>query len=176
MLPYHLTVCGLDELDGHAETGVSHVISIIDPEEPTPAVLRDYPELREHWVLRFHDVSRAIPGARAPQAADVADLLAVGAQLAESRPSHLLVHCHAGVSRSAAAAVILMAREAPGREREAFETVYRLRPIAAPNQRMIKLADAALERGGALSRALDTSLADRLHLRRPRMFQTLFGR
>jgi len=176
MLPYHVTVCGLDELDLHAEAGVSHAISIIDPDEPTPGILRDYPALREHWVLRFHDVSRALPGARAPQAQDVADLLNVGEQLAADRPGHLLIHCHAGVSRSAAAAVILMAREAPGREREAVETVYRLRPVAAPNARMIKLADAALERAGALSRALDTSLADRLHLRRPRMFQTLFGR
>jgi len=176
MLEYDLTVCGLDELELHAEAGVSHAISIIDPEEPTPPELRQYPELREHWVLRFHDVSHALPGARPPDAEDVADLLAMGAQLAEARPSHLLVHCHAGVSRSAAAAVILMAREAPGREREAFETVYRLRPVAAPNARLIKLADTALARGGALSRALDSSLAERLHGRRPGLFQTLFGR
>lgn len=152
---HRLTICGLDELREHARAGVSHVISIIDPETPVPRVLTDYDGLRAHRVLRFHDVSRAIGDARVPAAEDVAELLSFGAELqALGTSAHVLVHCHAGVSRSTAAAAILLGQHAPGREREVMREVVRLRPIAWPNARMIELADQALAREGALVEAL----------------------
>jgi predicted protein tyrosine phosphatase len=134
-------------------------------------VLELYPELRQRWVLRFHDIATPTPLMNAPGADDVGDLLSVGRELdAALADSHLLVHCHAGVSRSTAAAGILMARTNVGREAEAFETVIRLRPGAAPNQRMVKLADRQLQRDGRLVEGLERMNARRFATRPGRRF------
>jgi len=153
---FELTICGLDELGDHAGAGVSHAISILDPEAPVPRVFGAYATLRDHWVLRFHDISRPLRGARPPEREDVAELLSYGEALARAEgPAHLLIHCHAGISRSTAAAAIVLAQHRPGREIEAFRKVVRLRPMAWPNSRMIRLADDLLGRGGRLTSALD---------------------
>lgn len=153
--PYRLTVCGLDELVGHTRSGVSHILSILDPDTPMPRVLSRFEALRAHWVQHFHDVSRPVGDARMPERADVEELLSFGAELRGMEgAAHLLVHCHAGVSRSTAAAAILLAQHAPGREREAVAEVARIRPVANPNVRMIELADTLLQREGRLLAAL----------------------
>lgn len=152
---YRLTICGLDELADHTGASVSHTVSILDPEQPLPRVFRTYDSLREHWVLRFHDLSQPVRGARLPAEEDIAELLTIGRALApEAKDSHILVHCHAGVSRSTAAAAILLTQHHYGSEREALREVVRLRPIAFPNARMIRLADEMLGRNGALTDAL----------------------
>ncbi len=156
LVPFHLTICGLEELSGHRDAAVSHVLSILDPDTPVPAALRAYAGLDAHWVLRFHDISLHLPGARIPEPDDVAELLSLGRELRAARAgSHLLVHCHAGVSRSTAAAAILLAQSHPGREREALAEVAALRPVARPNRRMLALADELLGRRGALVRAAE---------------------
>jgi predicted protein tyrosine phosphatase len=168
LLPYRMTICGLDELPQHLESEVTHVLSILDPNAPTPRILEIYPELRQRWTLRFHDIATPAPLMNAPGSDDVDELLAVGRELdSAGADSHLLVHCHAGVSRSTAAAGILMARSNPGRESEAFETVIRLRPGAVPNQRMVKLADRRLQRDGRLVEGLERMQARRFDGRRP---------
>jgi predicted protein tyrosine phosphatase len=107
-------------------------------------------------VLRFHDLALPVPGARMPEADDVAEVLSFGREVRSGRgPAHLLVHCHAGVSRSTAAAAILLAQPNPGREREAIDMVTSLRPVARPNRRMLRIADELLGRRGALERAAD---------------------
>jgi predicted protein tyrosine phosphatase len=65
--------------------------------------------------------------------------------------AHVLVHCHAGVSRSSAAAALLMAQHNPGREEDAFLALLEIRPQAWPNTRMVELADGLLQRRGALA-------------------------
>jgi predicted protein tyrosine phosphatase len=73
----------------------------------------------------------------------------------------VLIHCGAGISRSAAAALILYACWlGPGREQEAMEKVFTLRPIAKPNRRMVMLADKILGREGRLIDALTWKKAD----------------
>ena len=42
--PFIITVCGLEELAGHAERQVSHVLSILDPEQPEPEAFGAYGE------------------------------------------------------------------------------------------------------------------------------------
>ena len=68
---------------------------------------------------------------------------------------HLLVHCHAGISRSTAALATLLARHTPlGDEAGIFARIREIRPIAWPNSRMIGFADDILGRGGRLNAAL----------------------
>lgn len=153
---WDLTICGLDELGQHRERAVSHVLSILDPGYPDPADFGHYG--RHHRLtLRFHDIVAERPGLIAPSAEHVRALIAFGADLdayrAEARP-HLLVHCHAGVSRSTAAMAILLARHLPGREGEAFDRLGGIRAGAWPNSRMIGIADDLLGCGGRLVAAL----------------------
>ena len=158
---FGLTICGLDELRAHAKTPVTHVLSILDPETPMPRAFESYAALRRHWVLRFHDVSAPIGDAQAPEQADVEQILAFAAELqAGAGPgAHLLVHCHAGVSRSTAAAAILLAQRNPGKEAEAFRHVARIRPGAWPNRRMVEIADRLMHREGRLIEGLRTMRA-----------------
>jgi predicted protein tyrosine phosphatase len=149
---FDVTVCGIDELSGHCQAGVSHVLSILDPGYPELAVFGAYGE-HARLELRFYDVIEEHIGLAAPQEADVERLLAFGRALlpGHRRRPHLLVHCHAGVSRSTAATALLLAQADPDRPAAAIiAEVVRLRPIAWPNLRIIELGDRCLRRGGAL--------------------------
>jgi predicted protein tyrosine phosphatase len=74
----------------------------------------------------------------------------------DSPGESLLIHCHAGISRSTAVAyAILAARLGPGAEAAAIEALYSLQPNAVPNRHIVALADEILGRGGALLAALD---------------------
>lgn len=153
LLPYAVTICGIPEIDSHGARGVSHALSIIDPDEPMPPALKRL-ELRGHRVFRFDDIVADYPGFNSPQRGHVAELLEFGRTL-DDDATHLLIHCHAGVSRSTAAAAILMAQPNPGREEEAFLALLDMRPHAWPNTRMVQFADALLERDGALLAGLE---------------------
>lgn len=44
-----LTICGLDELDSHNARGVSHVLSLLDPDWPEPMAFWAFdPHVRGH--------------------------------------------------------------------------------------------------------------------------------
>ena len=149
MLPFRVTICGLDELPHHCAAGVSHVLSILDPEWPLPEAFLAYAPHRR-LELRFHDVIEPQSGLVPPPAADVERLLAFGRELT-APPGHLLVHCHAGVSRSTAAAIVILAQACPDRPAgDAVEAIVALRPRAWPNLRLIEFGDALLGRGGEL--------------------------
>jgi predicted protein tyrosine phosphatase len=150
-----LTVCGLDELHGAREAAVTHVLSILDPGYPDPTAFGSW--RRHHRLtLRFHDVIAEYPGYDAPRPEHVAALLRFGEELhaAGDDLEHLLIHCHAGVSRSTAALAILLAREHPEDEAAVFERLVAIRPQAWPNSRMIGFADEMLGRSGRLRAAL----------------------
>jgi predicted protein tyrosine phosphatase len=153
-LPSHkLTICGIPELPNHAAGDVSHVLSIIDSQEPRPPALDDYFDI-EHELIRFDDVVAEYPGFGACTLQDIERVLAFGERLQAKPGGHLLVHCHAGISRSTAAAAILMCQHAPGQEETAFLRLLELRKHGWPNTRMVEFADRLLKRDGALLKGL----------------------
>lgn len=111
---FKLTVCGIEELTGHCDVGVSHVLSILDPGYPSPPAFGSFGE-HERLELRFNDVIEDIEGCVPPQPADVERLLAFGQDLMHESATgtHLLVHCHAGISRSTAAMTLILAQARP---------------------------------------------------------------
>ena len=63
----------------------------------------------------------------------------------------LLIHCHAGISRSSAVALAIIAKGlGTGKEKKAFKELERINPNCAPNALIVRFADEILERGGAL--------------------------
>ena len=150
--PFGLTVCGIDELAGYCQLGATHVLSILDPDWPVPEAFRSFGE-HAKLELRFHDVIEEILGTVPPNRDHVTALLAFGRGLATSPlpHPHLLVHCHAGVSRSTAAMALIMAEAMPQvPAQQVFEEVLRIRPQAWPNLRLVEIGDAVLARRGAL--------------------------
>jgi predicted protein tyrosine phosphatase len=153
LLPYRITICGLSELAEHAVAGITHVVSILDPAWPDPSDFQRYAPHRR-VVFRFDDVVEVAFGYTAPTRSDVAAILDLGRDLMDEPVEQLLIHCHAGVSRSTATAAILMAQSNPGREPEVFAELERVRPRSWPNALMLRIADALLERDGALMAGL----------------------
>jgi predicted protein tyrosine phosphatase len=106
-----------------------------------------FPDIGSRVVLRlaFDDLSCSSENLFAPNRKQIADLIEFARRW--NGASTLLVHCRAGSSRSAAAAMI--AGAALGRS-DSAELVLRIRTSKAyfrPNETMLKLADDLL--GGA---------------------------
>jgi predicted protein tyrosine phosphatase len=148
--PFAFNLCGLDELEGHRETAATHVLSILDPEYPVPEAFGQYGE-HERLELRFHDIIDPTPGMILPAPGHVAAVLAFGRSLSAAPGTTLIVHCHAGISRSTAAMTLILAQAMPDLSAEAaLALVHGLRDKAWPNLRIIEMGDAMLGRGGSL--------------------------
>src|SRR5271166_1360780 len=156
-----LTVCGLDELKHHSTRGVTHVLSILDPDWPEPESFEAF-DRHMRATLYFHDAIEPAPGIVLPQETDVETILAFGRNLGDDL-RHLLIHCYAGISRSTAAMAMVLAQAFPNENEDAIvDRIVRIRPQAWPNSRMIGFADGLLGRNGRLIAAVSRLYARRL--------------
>lgn len=175
LVPYKITICGLNELPGLCGDGVTHLLSVLDIHHPLPESLAGF-DGAECELLRFDDVVAEFPGFTACRQADIERLLAFGERVhaAGEAARHVLIHCHAGISRSTAAAAVLMAQFNQGRETEAFLALLDIRAHAWPNTRVVEMADQLLARRGAL---LDGLAAYRRALleRKPQLRQIIIN-
>ena len=97
----------------------------------------------------IEDVQDQVP----PRQEHVAALLEFGRDLMIEPPddAHLLVHCHAGISRSSAAMTLILAQGLPHVSGKSIVgEVLRIREKAWPNLRMVEMGDAMLGRDGEL--------------------------
>jgi predicted protein tyrosine phosphatase len=149
-LPFQLTVCGIGELTEPRER-VTHIVSILDPETPVPPELTPY-QPHQRLELRFHDVIDDAPGMQAPQPEHIQRLLAFTRAVPAA---HVLVHCHAGFSRSPASAILMLAQAWPDvpAHRIILE-VLRLRGNVWPNLLMLEIGDRLLDRKGDILAAV----------------------
>ncbi len=155
--PFKITICGIDELTLHAASGTTHVLSILDPETPEPEAFGRFNE-HARLELRFHDVIEAtIPGLDPPQPHHIEALLGFGRDMMRDAgpAANLLVHCHMGISRSTAAAVLILSAAQPDRPpADIMADIAGIRPKAWPNLRMIEIGDRMLGHRGALVSAV----------------------
>ena len=166
IVPFKITVCGIDELSDHCDVGLSHVLSILDPDAPEPPVFGSFSE-HERLELRFDDVIEDFPDKVAPRRQDVEEILAFGRDLVGESfaTAHLLVHCHAGVSRSTAAMTLILAQARSDLAGdEILAEVLRIRSLAWPNLRIIELGDALLGRNGAIVSAVSRLYREQLRV------------
>lgn len=155
-LPFQITICGIEELAGHAERQVSHVLSILDPGHLEPEAFGDYGE-HAKLELRFHDVIEESAGVEAPQPHHLEQVLIFGRDILRDPEAlrHLLVHCHMGVSRSTAAMTLLLAQAQPHTSaRDVLHEVLAIRDKAWPNLRMLTYGEELLGRKGEFTDAV----------------------
>jgi predicted protein tyrosine phosphatase len=130
----------------------SHLASLL-----SPGYMIDTPQSivpANHLRLALHDIATPADGQVLPQATQVDELIAFGRAWDMAAP--MLVHCWAGVSRSMAAAFILMCDRAE--EGAEFSIARKMRaraPHASPNRLIVRFADAALDRDGRMIQALE---------------------
>lgn len=118
-----------------------------------------------HLILRFEDIDEAFPRVTTASIDDARQIINFGREHADKR---VLVHCQAGIGRSGAAGLAILADQmGPGQEAEAIQLLMEIRPEACPNLLLTIAADEALGRNGALTVAL---LAE--NSRRPKWQQT----
>jgi predicted protein tyrosine phosphatase len=159
-----VSVCGFGELALHCKPGVTHAISLLDPGTDIPAEIALFARDRL-LVQRFHDVIEDGPDTEAPRQDHVEELLGFARQLRRdgSADPHLLIHCHAGFSRSPAAAILIVAQEKPEVPvTDIVRELQRVRPDVWPNLRMTELGDRMLNRGGEIISAVQRLYRDRL--------------
>jgi predicted protein tyrosine phosphatase len=155
-LPFQITICGIEELAGHAEGKVSHVLSILDPDHLEPEAFGTYGE-HAKLELRFHDVIEESAGIEAPQPHHVEQVLTFGRDILSDPEAlrHLLVHCHMGVSRSTAAMTLLLAQAQPSASaRDVLHQVLAIREKAWPNLRILTFGEELLGRRREFSEAV----------------------
>jgi len=164
-----LTICGLTELEQHGSSGVTHVLSILDPDRADPEDFASY-DKHHRTTLRFHDIIQPMGDMILPEPKDVEAVLKFGEELSAeptvAADAHVLVHCHMGVSRSTAAMTTLLCQLHPEADEDAVLAHLRsIRPQIWPNSRMIGFADAALGKEGRLTKALARLYAQQLEWR-----------
>lgn len=110
-----------------------------------------------HFIGRFYDVEAETPGYVAPTAELLKAALDHATDLADG--DRLLIHCHAGKSRSPAFALGVLVQSGLSAD-EALQKVQALRPLIIPNRLMISLLDELLEQQGELIRVVRDHYAD----------------
>jgi predicted protein tyrosine phosphatase len=104
-----------------------------------------------HLVLKFEDIDHDDAAIAAPVQAHMDSAIRFAREHGGGR---LLVHCQAGVCRSTAIGLAVIAdRLGPGSEGQAVLALLASNPDAVPNLMMIGMADRALGRDGALEAA-----------------------
>lgn len=129
----------------------SHLLTLLDqPFVPTPETIHPGRHLR----LRLHDIVEPVDGGIVPETSHVADLIAFGKTWDRTAP--FLVHCWAGISRSTAAAYILLCDiHGPGHEHRIAQGLRFHAPHAQPNRLLIRHADQLLSRNGRMITAVE---------------------
>ncbi|SDG02378.1 Predicted protein tyrosine phosphatase [Celeribacter baekdonensis] len=146
-----IQICAFDEVETFLVHAPVHVLSIRDPATARPLPLNGRNDVSE---LEFHDRIALEPGIDLPRMEHVDAIIALGRR--HLPRGTVLVHCTMGISRSAAAAAIMLAAHEPARSETAiFDQILSIRPIAWPSSLLITLADQRLNRGGRLIEALE---------------------
>ena len=102
-----------------------------------------YPPQR---VLTFDDIAAPMDNWVVAEEYHVRSALVFARQW--DQPS-LLIHCHAGMSRSPAIALAILADWlGEGREDEAVKELIKVAPLCTPNMLVVQLSDKVLEREG----------------------------
>ena len=148
-----LHICSLARVNETIRaTGARSLVTLLNVETLVARPAEIDPE--RHLYIRIGDITEPLDGHILPAEEHVGQLIAFALEWDRNEP--LVVHCHAGVSRSTAAAFIIACALAPSRpESEIADAIRTASHTATPNRRMVAIADAMLERQGRMIAAIE---------------------
>jgi predicted protein tyrosine phosphatase len=116
-------------------TRAEWLISITDPETDVPTP--DGFSTRRHQVFRFHDITKPVdtPGVVLPDRVVARDIVRVLSGIPSDEP--VLIHCHAGISRSPAVALAAAYMRSPDQLQETAGALGDVAPWVAPNPTLV---------------------------------------
>jgi predicted protein tyrosine phosphatase len=154
IIMFELKITNLQEATRLAQRWATHTVSILDPETIGYDFIKP-PEAGPNSLLRryyFHDLTPGdtyfIDNPVIASVRQIEDILTFTAALQVT--DKLLIHCHAGISRSTAVAIGVLCQHGVT-PYDAVTYVLTIRPQAHPNQYIIRLFDEILMLNGELS-------------------------
>ena len=146
MTDFPIHICSLE---GVREADISlydGVITIENSFEENPFRYRD--EYPKQLILRFDDISVPVDEFIEPEEKHVLQALSFAEKIGEGS---ILIHCHAGISRSSAIALAIITKKlGRGKEVESINILEKINPHARPNKLLVWLTDEILERNKKL--------------------------
>ena len=137
-----IQICSLEAARDIDLSPFKGVITIEDSTIEDPFRIEDNPP--EQLVLRFDDISAPHPEWIEPQEFHIERALSFTEKICNGA---LLIHCHAGISRSSAIALAIITKDlGAGKEVEAVNTLKKINPNARPNKSMVWMTDEILGR------------------------------
>ena len=135
----------ISTLDAAREADLSiydGVITIENSNIETPLRMDSSPP--EQLVLRFDDICEPIDDFIEPQEIHIQRALTFADKIGDGS---LLIHCHAGISRSSAIGLSIIAKKlGKGKELESVEILEKINPYSYPNKSLVLMTDDILER------------------------------
>lgn len=147
-----IIVCPLSRAPDIArERMPSHAVSLLDPGSSFPMLGLG----ERHLTTGVHDIEEHADGMDMCCDKRMSAILEFVSRWEQRAP--ILIHCWAGISRSTATAFITACVHNPDVDETAIARALRAASsTASPNRHFVALADAALGRGGRMSRAIDS--------------------
>lgn len=135
----------------YREARPAYVISLLSEDESPPVFDGLAPERHIRLIVRRESCSRSIADAARVRAQQL-----VAFAQSWSREGPVLIHCERGVSRSTAAALIILAASTPpGEEARCVAQLRAAAPFADPCPLLVGYGDELLGRDGRLIDALE---------------------
>ena len=149
-----IVVCPLSHLSASVSThGASHLVTLIKDGTRVERPHSISPD--RHLFLTFDDIVEPVEGMIPPAEEHAEALLSFASRWDQRQP--IVVHCFAGISRSTAAAFIMLCALRPESDEAQLARSLRLAsPSATPNIRLVGFADRLLERDGRMIEAIET--------------------
>lgn len=156
---FSIAVCGEEEVPNFHKDGITDILTCVSPERPV--IKPNWPTLRNHLIVRCDDVEEPLPHHTHPTEDHVRQMIAFGQgalqRCQRGNVVRVLVHCAAGISRSTAATLLILAMKyGKGAEATALRHLTRIRPQCRPNAAIVEHGDRLLHREGRLAREVAT--------------------
>lgn len=161
MKPPPITICGVADLVRLDHAKFTHVVSIWASNAPRSVVQRVQTMfLKAKCAFAFFDDVISPSDSASPDANQLKSVLTFTQSLGPT--DCLLVHCFAGVSRSAAVAYAIACQHSDVEaEKQALASLLVRHPNIRPNTLIVALADKVLGRSGRLLDALHSTFGDK---------------
>lgn len=137
-------------------SSLEDALYLIESHWPTKIISLITEDMPQHAIdqlhLRFDDIARPVGGYIHPTYGDLLRILEFAKTFTDD--DNVLIHCHAGISRSTAVAISVLLHRGWTYE-EAYNHIEIIRPVLSPNKLIIKYADEHFNLDGKLSKLID---------------------